>query len=180
MTDSLLDRLECLAVRAKRVQPLRERRGNRFIYAHTEDQVHIGTSLHNDDGPGWRQASPSPREEPALLSRDVLDELHDLVGAESFGAFLAQVHADLCAAAEGIAQAWDAGDLAGLRRHSHAMIGVAGAIGATEAEEGARALNLAARAADTEGARERATALCRLSEVLCQEIARKREGQRPL
>lgn len=138
----------------------------------------IGASPLHD--PGWRQASPSERAEPSLLSRDVLDELRDLVGAEGFGAFLAQVHADLCSAAEGIAQARDAGDLAGLRRHSHAMIGVAGAIGAVEVEEGARAVNAAARAADTEGARERAAALCRVSEVLCQEIALLREGQRQL
>jgi len=140
--------------------------------------VLIGTSPLN--APGWRQASPSPRAEPTLLSHAVLDDLRDLIGTESFGAFLAQVHADLCAAAEDIARADAAGDFAGLRRHSHAMIGVAGAIGATEVEEVARALNAAARATDIEGTRSRVAVLRRISEALCDEIAWQREGQRPL
>ncbi len=135
----------------------------------------IGTSpLHDQD---VRQAGPSPRAEPTLLSPAVLDELRDLVGATGFDAFLAQVLTDLCAAAEGIARAGEAGDFASLRRHSHTMIGIAGAIGAVEVEEGARVLNASARDADAQAARAHAAALCCLSDALCGEIRAQRKGQ---
>lgn len=91
-------------------------------------------------------AKPAVSErDTGFIDREIYDQITKTIGPDFLGEFLEKVVLDLNSIGEGLKAAEEAGNFAEMRSHSHILISVAGAIGATNLQSLAQELNTAAR-----------------------------------
>jgi len=96
--------------------------------------------------PGPNPAKAALGDDMAAIDTTVLDHLIDMIGPAATPEFIMRLLADLRRADAGISVAQQSGDPEGLRRHSHVLIGLAGAVGAVRLVPLAQHLNRTAGA----------------------------------
>jgi signal transduction histidine kinase/CheY-like chemotaxis protein len=99
-------------------------------------------------GLGRAQAKPAPavlQAEAPLLDEGALGELADAMGAERTEGFLRATLAECTSRIAEVTAAFDRGDVAAVQKASHALVSVAGNVGAQRASRLARALEEACR-----------------------------------
>lgn len=100
------------------------------------------------DAPTLAKGAPEGVGGEAGIDRGVFEALGQSIGQEEMPAVLANVAADLEALHAAVERGLAARDVATLRRATHSLVSVAGAIGATRLQQMAQCLNSAAHGGD--------------------------------
>jgi len=101
--------------------------------------------------PGAAEPKPAPEAEtgpPSRVDLQTYDMLAKSIGEEAMADLLEKIEADLMAAEAETRRGLAEGDIAALRRSSHVLISVAGAIGADALQKHAQRLNSAAHSGE--------------------------------
>ena len=129
--------------------------------------------LRQRTGGKGASAGPAPRADASqapVIDESIYEGLVQAIGQNAMSELLDKVDADIRSARDRLSSALVSGDVGEIRSASHILISVAGAVGATPVQKGAKQLNTAARQGDLEEVRDLASPLAddieRLLEVV--------------
>lgn len=94
--------------------------------------------------PRAENGSPSPTVDAPAVDRNVYDSLAQAIGSSAMAELLDKVEADVATARDRLAQGLEASAIDQIRSSTHVLISIAGAVGATQVQEGAKRVNNAA------------------------------------
>lgn len=98
---------------------------------------------------GAENGSASMPADAPVVDRGVYDSLAQAIGSAAMAELLDKVEADVVNARDGLAAGLESGAMDQIRSSAHILISVAGAVGATRVQEGAKRLAAAARTDDS-------------------------------
>ena len=109
--------------------------------------------------PTGGQSASVPDVAPPPIDRNVYDSLARTIGSSAMAELLDKVEADVETARDSLAEGLKASAADKIRSSTHVLMSVAGAVGATQVQEGARRVNAAVRPEDPAAISTEATAL---------------------